>query len=93
MKKRKTLKQRKEDYLKQIYFSPSRASSFGGVDKLYNYVKEKGKYNISRKEIEKWLKSQEVHTTNLLTKRFIKRRRVIVPYLDYLWDCRYSINA
>ena len=49
-------------------------------------LKTKGRHNISRKEIEKWLESQEVHTTNRLVKHFIKRRQVIVPYIDYMWD-------
>lgn len=85
MKKRKK-KEKKENYLKQIYFNPSRPASFGGIDKLNQYVKEKGKYKISRKEIKNWLQSQEVHSTNLLPKYFTRRRRVIVPYIDYMWD-------
>lgn len=84
--KKKNAKERKENYLKQIYYNPSKAASFSGINKIAQYVKEKGKHNISREEIKKWLKSQEVHTTNLLAKYFVKRRQVIVPYLDYLWD-------
>ena len=40
MKKRKTRKEKKEDYLKQIYYNPSRASSFAGINKLEKYVKD-----------------------------------------------------
>ena len=83
-KKKKNIK--KENYLKQIYYNPSKSSSFGGIDKLDHYVREKGKHSISREKIQKWLQSQEVHTTNLLPKHFIKRRQVIVPYIDYMWD-------
>lgn len=85
--KRKSRKEKINEYLKQIYFNPSRASSFGGINKLEQYIKEKGKYKISRKEIQKWLQSQEVHTTNTLPKKKLKvKRRVIVPYINYMFD-------
>ena len=76
----------KENYLRNIYFDPQKPASFSGVNKLYDYVKQEGEFNIRREEVEKWLQSQEVHTTNRLVKQNIKRRRVIVPNIDYMWD-------
>lgn len=80
------MKEEEKKYLQDIYFNPKKPSSFGGINKLYQYVKSEGKYNIHRKDIQKWLQSQEVHSTSRLTKHFIKRLKVISPYLDYMWD-------
>ena len=44
-----------EDYLKKIYCDPTSPASFSGPDKLYVYVKNDGKYNISKYKIKKWL--------------------------------------
>lgn len=86
MKRKNKRERKRENYLKQIYYTPSRPASFGGVDKLYQYISNRRKYNISREDIKKWLQSQEVHSTNLLNKYYIKRRQVIVPYIDYMWE-------
>lgn len=42
-----------EDYLAQIYYDPSAAGSFTGVDKLFRYVQNEGKYNISKYKVRK----------------------------------------
>ena len=80
------MKKKEEKYLSEAYFNPKKSGAFGGIDKLFQHVKEEGKFNISRKDIKKWLQSQEVHTTNKQIKRFIRRRHVISPYIDYMWD-------
>lgn len=80
------LNQKEKEYLRDIYFNPKKPASFSGIEKIYYYVQNDGKFKISRKDIAKWLKYQEVHTTNILPKRKIKRQRVITPYIDYMWD-------
>ena len=80
------MKKREENYLKELYYNPKKPGSFGGIDILFNHVRKEGKFNISRKDIGKWLQSQEVHTTNRLSRHFIRRRKVISPYIDYMWD-------
>jgi hypothetical protein len=42
-----------EDYVKQVYYDPARAESFTEVDKLFIYVQEEGKYDISKYKIRK----------------------------------------
>jgi transposase InsO family protein len=85
--KKKTKQNQKEQYLKQIYYNPSKSASFSGIQKISHYLKNTGKkYKYSQEEIEKWLKKQEGHTTNILANYTTKRRKVIVPYLDYMWD-------
>lgn len=77
----------KQKYLNEIYFNPKKAASFSGINKLFHHVQKKRKFKFTREEIAKWLQSQEIHTTNRLVqrKRF-KRRVVIAPYIDYMWD-------
>jgi len=74
------------EYVENIYYDPNIAGSFSGPYKLYKFIQKDGKFNISLKKITKWIQSQEVYTTNRLVKQKIKRRKVIVPYIDYMWD-------
>lgn len=80
------MEKKKEEYLNNIYYNPVSPASFSGEQKLHSFVKEEGKMQISLKEIKKWIQSQEVHTTNRLARRKVNRRKVIVPYIDYMWD-------
>jgi len=76
----------KETYLKRLYYDPKKPASLSGINKLYHHVAQDGKYNFTRKQIQRWLQSQEVHTTNRLVNRKFNRRVVIAPYIDYMWD-------
>ena len=40
-------------YLEDIYFDPSHAGSFSGVEKLYQTVRKEGKFKIGRKKYRK----------------------------------------
>lgn len=51
-----------EAYLKEIYYNPSNPASFSGPDKLFRYVKNDGKYDITKYKIKKWLQSQESYS-------------------------------
>lgn len=75
-----------ESYLKEIYSNPHHASAFSSPQQLYRYVKNDGEYQLNLKKISNWLQSQEVYTTNRKITRKIRRRRVVVPYIDYMWD-------
>ena len=72
-------------YLSEIYFDASKPTSFGGVDKLYNYVKDKG-HNISRSNIKKWLSKQSTYSLYRKVVRKFQRPRVIVPSKQYMLD-------
>lgn len=80
------MKEEEEEYLHEIYYNPKKSGSFGGIEKIYQQVRSDGKFNITRKDVQTWLQSQEVHTTNRLPKHFIRRLKVISPYIDYMWD-------
>ena len=75
----------KENYLKEIYLDPSKPTSFGGVDKLYHYVKDQGQA-ISRGDIKKWLSKQTTYSLYRKAVRKFKRPKVIVPTKRYMLD-------
>ena len=79
------LTREKENYLKEIYFDPSKPTSFGGVDKLYHNVKDQGKA-ISRGDIKKWLSKQTTYSLYRKAVRKFKRPKVIVPTKRYMLD-------
>ena len=75
-----------EDYLHSIYYDPSHAGSYGGLEKLYRAVRREGKYVLGRTKILKWLQKQETFTLHQRIRRNFKRQRVIVLNIDYQWD-------
>jgi hypothetical protein len=76
----------KEKYLHEKYYNAKSPGSFAGINKIYYHVKKDGKFKFTKEEIQKWLQSQETHTTNQLVKKQNKRRKVVVPFIDYMWD-------
>lgn len=75
-----------ENYLKAIYYDPSKAGSFSGPDKLYRYVWKEGKYVISKQKIRKWLKRQEAYSLQQPVWRRFQRNKVITTGIHDQWD-------
>lgn len=75
-----------DNYLKSVYYDPKRAGAYGGVDKLYRAVKREGKFVLGRKKIRDWLLKQEDFAVHREEREKFKRRRVVVPEVDYQWD-------
>ena len=73
-------------YLSSIYFDSNNPASFSGPEKLYQYVKAQGKYNIGRHRIRKWLQDQESYSLTRGARRRFIRSRVIVEGVDSQWD-------
>ena len=71
-----------EKTLTSIYLDPSQPAGFGGLDAVYRAVKEKGKNQISRKQVRDWLSQQDVYTLHKPARRRYKRSRVIVPGIN-----------
>ena len=46
-----------DQYLHDKYYNLDKEGSLGGVDALYRAVKEDQRYQVSRKQIQEWLKS------------------------------------
>ena len=51
----------KEEYLKSIYYDVSHPASCSGLDRLYREVKKEGWFQLTRKELKAWLKTQETY--------------------------------
>ena len=75
-----------KDYLKNLYYDPSKQGSLSGPDKLHKLVKELGERRIGIRRIKKGLSEQEDYTTLRQFRRKFKRNRVIVAGIDDLWD-------
>ena len=71
-----------EKTLSSIYLDPSQSASFRSLDAVYRAVKEKGKSKISRKQVQDWLRQQDVYNLHKPARRHYKRSRVIVPGMD-----------
>ena len=79
-----------QDYLEKIYYDPQHPGSFGGVDKLQGRRQE-GKYVLGRTKIRKWLETQETFGLHRHIIRMFRRRKVIAPFIDYLWDADTAV--
>ena len=49
-------------YLSSVYYNTKRSGGYGGVNRLYDDVKNEGKFKISRKQIKEWLVKQDAYT-------------------------------
>jgi len=67
------------DSLKEIYYDPAKAGSFGGVKALSKAS--------NRKNVKDWLLEQETYTLHKPIRRKYKRRSMICVGLDHLWQC------
>lgn len=47
-----------EDYIAKVYYDPSAAGSFTGVDKLFRYIQQEGKYDISKYKVRNGYKDR-----------------------------------
>ena len=75
-----------ENYLKNIYYNPSKPASFLGPDKLYQFVKKDGKYMISKYRIRKWLQREEAYSLQREARKPLKRSRIVVAGIDDQWS-------
>ena len=71
-----------EKVLSQIYYNLQEAGSFSGIDALLRAAKEQGLKKIKRKQVQNWLKQQEVYTLHKPARRQFQRNRVIVGGKD-----------
>ena len=69
-------------YLQKIYFDPTHPGSFKGPCKLYDVVKEEGKFFISLPKIKKWLQDRDSYSLHKPIRRKFKRLHVIVTGMN-----------
>lgn len=75
-----------EDYMAKIYYDPSAAGSFTEVDKLFRYVQQEGKYDISKYKVRKWLQRQQHYSLQRPVRRYYRRNKVVFAGIDDQWD-------
>lgn len=73
-------------YLKSIYYDPKNPASYSGVDRLYQYVKDDGKFTLTRKDVKQFLSSSEVYTTHVQKNKPKHYYSMVVPYPLYMLD-------
>lgn len=73
-------------YLKRLYHSPNLASSLGGVDALYRYVRNEGRHQLTRRQIRRWLRGQEAYTLHHPVRYKYNRNRTLVSGIDDQWQ-------
>ncbi|KAK3098728.1 hypothetical protein FSP39_022460 [Pinctada imbricata] len=73
-------------YLENIYNDPSHPGGYAGVEKLYQVVKNEGKFKVGRERIRNFLQSQESYSLQRTVRRKFPRNRVIVGGIDRQWD-------
>jgi transposase InsO family protein len=72
--------QSKETLFRNIYYNPKVPGSFGSLKRLQTAAKS------TYKEAEQFLQSQDTHTRNRQFRFKFKRRKIMVPHVDYLWQ-------
>ena len=77
-------------YLKEIYYNPKNPAAYSSLDKLYRYIQTEGKHKISKNILRQWLQGQETYTVHREVKSNFARRKVISPYVDYMWQTDLS---
>ena len=83
---RNILKPEEEEYLHSIYFNPENPGSFGGVDKLFRYVKKDKKFPIKKTQVQHWLSKQTLYTAHKQSRRKFKRERIVAAKKNYQWE-------
>lgn len=87
-----TLTNDQKQYLQNVYFDSKSPVAFSGINKTWNFIRKDNK--VTKKQLVKWLLSQDSFTSFRPLKKNFKRPRVVSPYKNYLWmtDTAYMIN-
>lgn len=50
------------DYLRELYYTPGKPGAYAGPEKLYQAVKQEGKYKIGRQRIRQFLNNEDYYS-------------------------------
>ena len=76
----------RETYLSSFYFNPAHSASFSSPARLYKFVKQDGKYRMTRKEINDWLSKQDAYTLHKPAQINFKRPKFLSFRPEFAWD-------
>ena len=69
--------------LRRIYYDPGHVAGYSNANVLYKSVKH---LDITREQVERWLKKQDVYTLHRQARRKFKRNKVVVFGLNSQWQ-------
>jgi len=75
-----------DDYLSSIYYDIKHQASYGSVQNLFKYARQKFP-DISFKTVSHWLKKQLSYTLHKPARKNFLRNRIYVSYRDQQWQC------
>ncbi|XP_072017156.1 SCAN domain-containing protein 3-like [Amphiura filiformis] len=75
-----------DDYLKSLYYDVSGPGSLGGIERLYRKVKREGKFQLTRRDIENWLLTQDAYTLHKPSRRRFPRNIYFSDGIDQTWQ-------
>ena len=82
-----------DEYLSGVYFNPKRPGGFGGIQRLFQDVKDEGKFVLNRKQIRDWLIKQDAYTLHKPVQQNFKRNRVLVDGIDEQWHLLVCVDV
>ena len=74
------------EYLRELYYTPGKPGAFAGPEKLYQAVKQDGKYKIGRRRIRQFLNNEDSYSLFKPIRRTFPRSKVVVDTIDSMWD-------
>ncbi len=77
---------KKEEYLKRLYTTPTRPGSLQGAKKLLNTIQKEKKFKIGSKKLADFLKGEEAFTVHKRPRRSFARVPVIVRGIGDQYD-------
>lgn len=74
------------DYLRELYYTPGKPGAYAGPEKLYQAVKQEGKYKIGRQRIRQFLNNEDSYSLYKPNRKTFPRSKVIVNTIDSMRD-------
>ena len=68
-----------EAYLKKVYYDPQHTAAFGGVEAVYRAAAGYG-IDLTKKQVETWLREQPTYTLHKPVRKHCKRNRVVARH-------------
>ena len=75
-------------YLSPLYYTLSQPASYSGLNKLWSIIQKKKDrpLYITRKNVARWLESQQVHRIHRAPKKHFKTEAIIMGQVDEQWE-------
>lgn len=72
-----------DEILRSVYYSPENAGSYGGSERLYQQVKDRG---IGRDQVREFLSQQQSYTLHKPARRHFTRNKTYASGIDKQWQ-------